>query len=127
MVNHLDKRRRLKLPRNGVVFPNVSSRSQSVRVRVFLMEMADRVRQRRLLGAIRVWDERYEREYGYWRPVVRHVVNQFLDCGDLRCGFARLWCPSCRKDLLLPYSSRRRCACPSCHQKRALQFAEHVN
>ena len=30
----------------------------------------------------RVWDGRYEREYGFWRPVVRHVVEQFLDCGD---------------------------------------------
>jgi len=75
----------------------------------------------------RVWEERYEREYGFWRPVVRHVVEQFLDCGDLRCGFARLWCPTCRKDLLLPYSCRRRCFCPSCCQKRALLFAEHVD
>ena len=75
----------------------------------------------------RVWDERYEREYGFWRPVVRQAVEQFLDCGELRCGFARLWCPTCRKDLLLPYSCRRRCLCPSCHQKRALLFAEHVD
>ena len=75
----------------------------------------------------RVWEERYEREYGFWRPVIRHVVEQFLDCGDLRCGFARLWCPACRKDLLLPWSCRRRCFCPSCHQKRALLFAEHVD
>ena len=75
----------------------------------------------------RVWDGRYEREYGFWRPVVRHVVEQFLDCGDLRCGFARLWCPTCRKDLLLPYSCRRRCFCPSCHQKRALRFAKHID
>jgi hypothetical protein len=75
----------------------------------------------------RVWDERYERQYGFWRPVVRHVVEQFLDCGDLRCGFARLWCPTCRKDLVLPYSCRRRCFCPSCHQKRALLFAERID
>jgi hypothetical protein len=75
----------------------------------------------------RVWDERYERKYGFRRPVVRRVVEQFLDCGDLRCGFARLWCPTCRKDLLLPYSCRRRCFCASCHQKRALLFAEHVD
>ena len=41
----------------------------------------------------RAWDERYEREYGFWRPVVRQAVDQFLDCGDLRCGFARIRCP----------------------------------
>jgi hypothetical protein len=75
----------------------------------------------------RVWDERYEREYGLWRPVVRHVVEQFLDSGDLRCGFARLWCPTCRQDLLLPYSCRRRCFCPSCHQKRALLGREKIS
>ena len=75
----------------------------------------------------RVWEERYEREYGFWRPVVRRVVEQFLDCGDLRCGFARLWCSTCLKDLLLPWSCRRRCFCPSCCQKRALLFAEHVD
>ena len=75
----------------------------------------------------RVWDERYEREHGFWRRVFRCVVEQFLDCGDLRCGFARLRCPACRKELLLPYRCRRRCFCPSCHQKRALLFAEPVD
>jgi hypothetical protein len=75
----------------------------------------------------RVWDERYEREHGFWRPVIRHVVEQFVNCGDLRCGFARLRCATCRKDFLLPYSCRRRSFCPSCHQKRALLFAEHVD
>ena len=75
----------------------------------------------------RVWDERYERQFGFWRPIIRHVVEQYMDCGDLHCGFARLRCPSCRKDLLLPYSCKRRCFCPSCHQKRALLFAEHVD
>jgi hypothetical protein len=63
----------------------------------------------------------------HWHPIIRHVVGQYLQCGDLRCGFARLWCASCRKDLLLPYSCKRRCFCSSCHQKRALLFAEHVD
>jgi hypothetical protein len=76
---------------------------------------------------VRVWDERYEKQHGFWRPVIRHVVEQYLTCGDLRCGFARLRCPSCREDHLLPYSCKRRCFCPSCHQKRALLFAEHVD
>jgi hypothetical protein len=34
----------------------------------------------------RVWDERYERQHGFWRPVIRHAVEQYMDCGDLRCG-----------------------------------------
>ena len=75
----------------------------------------------------RVWEERYERQHGFWRPIIRRVVEQYLTCGDLRCGFARLWCAPCRTSLLLPFSCRRRCFCPSCHQKRALLFAEHVD
>ena len=33
----------------------------------------------------RVWDDRYEKQHGFWRPVIRHVVEQYLDCGNLRC------------------------------------------
>jgi len=89
----------------------------------------------------RVWDERYENQHGFpvtgmfhWRPVIRQVVEQYIDCGDLRCGFARLRCPPCREDHLLPFGCKRRCFCPSCRQwniplagKRALLFAEHVD
>ena len=28
-------------------------------------------------------DERYEREYGFWRPEIRRVLEPFLECGDL--------------------------------------------
>jgi hypothetical protein len=31
-----------------------------------------------------------------------------------------------KPDFLLAYSCKRRCFCPSCHHKRALLFAEHV-
>ena len=41
----------------------------------------------------RVYDERYQKRYGFWRPVIGRTV-------DLAAG--------------------RRCLCPSCHQKRAL-------
>lgn len=37
-----------------------------------------------------VWDERYERQFSFWRAIIRHVVERYMDCGDLRCGFARL-------------------------------------
>lgn len=42
----------------------------------------------------RVYPERYQEKYGFLRPVVREVVEKFLDCGDLH---------------------------PSCHQRRVLQ------
>ena len=45
-------------------------------------------------------------------------------------GFARVRCPRCREEFLVPYSCRGRCFCPSCHEKRALEkagwVAEHV-
>jgi hypothetical protein len=63
----------------------------------------------------RVWDARYEKQHGFpvagmfhWCSIIRHVVEQFMDCGDLRCGFARLPCSPCREDLLLPFSCKRR-------------------
>jgi hypothetical protein len=57
-------------------------------------------------------------------------VKKFLECGDLKHGFARVRCPKCREEFLVPYSCRGRCFCPSCHEKRALEkagwVAEHV-
>jgi hypothetical protein len=45
-------------------------------------------------------------------------------------SFARVRCPRCREEFLVPVSCRGRCFCPSCHQKRALEKAgwvsEHV-
>ncbi|MHC4083537.1 MAG: IS91 family transposase [Planctomycetota bacterium] len=74
----------------------------------------------------RVYDDRYQKRYGYWRPVIAASVRRFLACGDLREGFARVRCPRCRHEFFVAFSCRRRCLCPSCHQKRALVMAEHV-
>jgi len=74
----------------------------------------------------RVYNERYQPDHGYWRPVIRDVLYRYLDCADLRLGFARVRCRSCRFELLLPYSCKRRYFCPSCHQKRVVSFAERV-
>jgi hypothetical protein len=72
----------------------------------------------------------YQGRYGFWRPIVGSVVKKFLECGDLKHGFARVRCPKCREELFVPFSCRGRCFCPSCHQKRALEkagwVAEHV-
>ena len=58
-------------------------------------------------------------------------MERLLDCGDLKKGFARVWCPKCRHELFVAFSCRGRCVCPSClpaealakvgHQKRALE------
>jgi hypothetical protein len=71
-----------------------------------------------------VWDDRYERQYGFFRPYVRDVIYRYLDCGDLHLGFARVRCRDCGHEYLLPFSCKRRHFCPSCHQKRVVEFGE---
>ena len=74
----------------------------------------------------RVWDERYQNKYGFWRPHVMDVVYKYLDCGDLHQGFARVKCEDCHHEYLLPFSCKRRHFCPSCHQKRVVEFGEFI-
>ena len=73
-----------------------------------------------------VYEERYQERYGFWRPIIGTVVRKFLECGDLKHGFARVRCPNCREEFFVPYSCRGRCFCPSCHEKRALEKADWV-
>lgn len=74
----------------------------------------------------RVYPERYEKTYGYWRPVIGDVVSKFLTCGDLREGFARVRCEDCGTERFVAFSCKTRCICPSCHQKRVLELSSHV-
>jgi hypothetical protein len=65
-----------------------------------------------------VYDDRFAREYGTWRPVVVQVTGKFLACGVLDHGFARIRCDDCAHEYLLAFSCKCRCFCPSCHAKR---------
>jgi hypothetical protein len=65
----------------------------------------------------RVWEERFEAEYGPWRPHWRQVIEGFLECGDLACGFARVRCGDCGNEYLVPFSCKRK-LCPSCEARR---------
>ncbi len=71
-----------------------------------------------------VWDERYQHRFGYWRPYVTDVIQRYLDYGDLHFGFARVKCQDCVHEYLLAFSCKRRHFCPSCHQKRVVEFGE---
>lgn len=75
---------------------------------------------------MRVYDDRYQKRYGFWRPVIADAVGKFLKCGDLSEGFARVRCPRCHHEMFVAFSCRRRCLCPSCHQKRALLMAQDI-
>ena len=72
----------------------------------------------------RVWDERYASKYGYWRGHATKVIWSYLDCGDPRHGFARIRCTDCGHELIVPFSCKRRHFCPSCHERRTLEFGE---
>ena len=72
------------------------------------------------------YEQKYERKYGYFRPVIKEVVEEYLQCGDLKDGFARIRCQDCGRQFLLAFSCQGRWFCPSCHAKKVIQFADMV-
>jgi len=65
-----------------------------------------------------VYDERFARAYGPWRPIVAEVADKFLACGILDHGVARMRCDACAHEYLLALSCKCRYFCPSWHAKR---------
>ena len=64
-------------------------------------------------------DARDRSPHGFGLP--RHVEDSFrrlLDCGIVERGFARVVCPSCRYEILVPFSCKVRGLCPSCDGRR---------
>jgi len=41
------------------------------------------------------YESRFEKDYGFFRPIIKDVVERYLDCGNPRCGFARIRCSQC--------------------------------
>jgi hypothetical protein len=74
----------------------------------------------------RAYEERFERQSGPLRPVVVRSVEEFLSCGRIEGGFARIRCTKCRKEHLLAFSCRTRNFCSSCQAKRSVLFAEKI-
>ena len=68
----------------------------------------------------RVCEQKYEAKYRYLRPIVSKVIYQYLDCGILHNGFARVKYKACNHEYLLSFSCKRRHFCPSCHAKRVV-------
>ena len=54
--------------------------------------------------------------------VVRRI-HEFLKCGILDYGFARVRCRECRHEYLVAFSCKVRGFCPSCQAKRQAEFA----
>ena len=70
------------------------------------------------------YENRFQKSFGYFRPVIQKVVGKYLDCGNPFCGFARIRCQKCGKEYLLSFSCKVRGFCPSCHAKRLEEWGE---
>ena len=44
--------------------------------------------ERTVLYRVLFHEDRFEREYGFFRLIVKEVVEKYLDCGNPKCGFA---------------------------------------
>src|SRR5438477_1064199 len=78
----------------------------------------------RNLETFLAWRQEHE------RPVPGFVEEEFrsyLKCGIAEFGFLRLYCDTCRKDRLLPFSCKGgRAFCPSCGGRRMADTAAHL-
>jgi len=54
------------------------------------------------------YEHRFQKEYGYLRPIVQEVVEKYLDCGNPKNGFARIKCKDCGLERLLMFSCKTR-------------------
>jgi Putative transposase/Transposase zinc-binding domain len=57
---------------------------------------------------------------------VQREFYDYLRCGILAHGFLRLGCDTCKHELLVPFSGKRRGFCPSCAGRRMAQMAAHL-
>jgi len=71
-----------------------------------------------------LWEQRFERRFGFWRDFYDTAVLRYLDCGLFESGFARAVCPKCRRfEFLVAFSCKGRGLCPACGAKRAAIFS----
>jgi len=72
------------------------------------------------------WESKFQHQYGCLRDEVLKTFDEYLNCGILAHGAARVYCEGCKHSLLIAFSCKRRGVCPSCGAKRAVKFAEHI-
>jgi hypothetical protein len=42
-----------------------------------------------------IYEDRFEHQYGFFRPYVKRVIYRYLACGILKNDFARVGCDGC--------------------------------
>jgi ribosomal protein S27E len=57
---------------------------------------------------------------------IAREFRDFLGCGQLERGFARVRCDACRFERLVPFSCKARAICPSCGGRRMAEQAAHL-
>jgi len=57
---------------------------------------------------------------------VQAAFHQYLKCGILAHGFARVYCAGCGHDFLVAFSCKGRDICPSCATRRMVETAAHM-
>ena len=57
---------------------------------------------------------------------VRRELWEYLSCGILARGFARVHCTDCGKDGLVAFSCKKRGFCPGCCGRRMAETAAHL-
>jgi len=57
---------------------------------------------------------------------IEREFRDFLGCGALDRGFARVRCDACRFERLVPFSCKARAVCPSCGGRRMAEQAAHL-
>ena len=57
---------------------------------------------------------------------VQREFYDYLRCDILAHGFLRLGCDTCKHEVLVPFSCKRRGFCPSCAGRRMAQMAAHL-
>ena len=66
-------------------------------------------------------------EYGRGVPLhVEAALRNYLRCGILAHGFARVYCGNCRHDFLVAFSCKGRDLCPSCATRRMVEVSSHM-
>ena len=57
---------------------------------------------------------------------VERELAAYLRCGVLAHGFARVRCQTCRDEIVVAFSCKRRGICPSCTARRMADTAAHL-
>jgi len=63
---------------------------------------------------------------GHLPAFVERDFRDFLTCGVLAHGFARVRCDTCARERLVPFSCKERGFCPSCGGRWTTERAAHL-